>query len=154
MGGFAFADSVLALATINSVKINGAENAVVEPGKAVTATINVSLSGSPWRSTAYHFGVGIWNCVDTPDHPDGTTAEELLLINAPVKTGTSDVSFEVYENNDCTNGLGVASVASLLSAVGNAFSSGIGKIWLYVAFFVLITIVVSYFLWKNKRTTR
>ncbi len=147
ISGFFVANSASAAAVINSVKVNGADKTTIEAGAPITATINVSLtSPSVWKSTAYRFGDGNWNCVDTPDHAGNTAAAETFLITAPTKQGTSDVNFEVFENNNCTNGLDMASVpasASLSVAVINVLSFGTGKTWLSVVLLALILIVAA-----------
>jgi hypothetical protein len=152
---FFAAGSVSAAASINSVKLNGANNISVGPGSAVTAVINVTLTNSSvWRSTAYRVGNGNWICVDTPDHSANTTASETFLINAPSKQGSKNVNFEIYGNNDCTNGLDIASAsASLSTVVMNILSVGTGKIWLSVILLALIIIVVVFVIFSIVKKT-
>jgi uncharacterized Zn-binding protein involved in type VI secretion len=145
ISSFAFAGAVSADATITSVKLNGSNNSAAQGGAQITATVNVSLNGmSAWRSTAYKIGDGAWNCVDTPDH-SGNTATETFLITAPAKMGTDAVNFEIYGNNNCTNGLDIASAsASLLTAVTNIFSFGTGEIWLSALIIIILAFAVFY----------
>ncbi|MDP3882568.1 MAG: hypothetical protein Q8Q48_00745 [Candidatus Staskawiczbacteria bacterium] len=146
VGTLGFAGNVLAEATINSVQINGADSINVRAGEPITATVNASLTNSSaWRSTAYRFGEGSWNCVDTKDHKGVTTATETFLITAPVRAGTNGVSFEIYTNNDCTNGPDITVLsASLLTTFINIFSFGTGETWLSIVSSVLIIIVLAF----------
>jgi len=146
LGSFVCADNVFAEAIINSVKLNGPDNLIIKGGEQITATINVSLTNSSvWKSTAYRFGDGDWNCANTQDYSATITKEESFLIYAPIKQGTSDVNFEIYENDDCTNNLNSVSLsANLSSAVLNVLSFKTGKTWLSVVILVLIIIIASF----------
>lgn len=146
VGCFLTSNSASAAAVINNVKVNGAGAATVNPGVPITATVNVTLTSlSVWKSTAYRFGDGNWNCVDTPDHSGNTTAEETFAITAPVEAGTKNVTFEIYGNNNCTNGLDMAlAAASLSGAVMSIFSLGTGKVWLAVLIAIVVAIIIFY----------
>lgn len=146
VGGFVFAGNALASATITSVKLNGSGDATANPASKVTATVNVNLtSPSVWRSTAYRIGEGDWNCIDTPDHSGNTNALETFPITAPRQAGTNNVNFQIYENNNCTNGLDIASAsASLLTSVTNIFSFAQGGMWLFILIVIILVVAIFY----------
>jgi len=142
---FTITGNALASAIINSVKINNTDNPSIVAGTPATATISVSLTSlDVWKSTGYKFGNGNWICVDTPDHLCNTTAIESFLITAPSGIGINNVNFEIYRNNDCTDGLDMASPASLLTAGKNIFSLGTGNTWLAIILLLLIIAVVIF----------
>jgi len=146
LSNFIFAGNVLASATITSAKLNGLSDLTANPAAQVTATVSVDLTNqSVWRSTAYQFGNGNWNCMDTPDHSGNTAASETFSITAPREAGTNNVNFQIYGNNNCTNGLDMSSAtASLLSAVTNIFSFGTGEMWLSLLVIIILALAVFY----------
>jgi hypothetical protein len=150
LSSFIIAGNASASATIISAKLNGSSDLTANPNAQVTATINVNLTNSTvWRSTAYKIGTGNWNCVDTPDHSGNIVASETFLITAPREAGTNNVNFEIYENNNCTNGLDMASAsASLLTAVTNVFSLGTGGIWISLLILIILAIIIFYIVKK------
>jgi hypothetical protein len=152
-GGFFVAHTVLAYATIVSVKINGTDNSSVQSGVPIPVTVIVYLTTpNTWKSTAYQFGDGSWTCIDTTDHEGDGTVSETFFINAPSKVGENNVGFEVYGNNDCTNNSDVAIMsASLLSAFINVFSSATSKI--IILLLLTVIVVIFFVLYVVRRAT-
>ena len=157
LSSFIIAGNASASATIISAKLNGSSDLTANPNAQITATVSVNLTGSTvWRSTAYQIGAGNWNCVDTPDHSGNTTVAETFSITAPREAGTNNVNFQIYENNNCTNGLDMASAtASLSTAVIKILSLGTDQIWLsllliLIIFEIIIFYIVKIIIKKNK----
>ena len=147
-----FSASVISAETlINSVKLNGSDNLTVEGGGKIFAAVNVTLTNpSVWKSTAYRFGDGNWNCIDTQDYSGNITVIETFPIPGPAKMGTSNVEFSIYGNNDCTNGLNPKMMsANLLTSVTSVLFLGTGGIWLFVLVLIILAIIIFYIVKKS-----
>jgi cysteine-rich repeat protein len=88
--------------TITGATLDGGSSVTVARGASITAAVTVQVtSPSEWKSTRYRIGGGSWVCVDTPDHPYGSTYTESFSITAPSDLGTYNVDFEAYFSDSC-----------------------------------------------------
>jgi hypothetical protein len=152
VGFFSFAFNVSAESEIVSATLNGTSQWTTESGSQVTAIINVKLTEfSSWRSTAYQIGNEPWVCVDTPDHFGNITTSEIFPIIVSQKAGSVNVNFQIFENNNCTNGIESAiASADLSSAFMNAFSIIIQwQFLLFLALIIFLIFIIFYIVKKN-----
>lgn len=148
------ANNVLASIAVADAKVNGARNITVEGSTPILATVSVVLTDeSVWRSTAYRFGEGEWVCVNTSDHLGVDVATESFSIITPAKASTTDVHFQAYERDDCTNSLPiVVASASLLTALKDILNFENNQVWVFALLLILVIIIIvwaAYYLIKR-----
>ena len=104
--GLLLPQSIYAARTINSATLNGSGSVTVGPTATITASINVTTSGSgtsnDWNSTRYQISGQSVVCVNHTNHTSSGTFTENFTITAPGSPGTYDVSFIAYQNDTCT----------------------------------------------------
>lgn len=154
LSGLFLAGHVNAAATISNVRLDGVDNLAVESGHSITATVWADITDETvWRATAYKLGDEAWFCVDTFDHKAGLS-EEKFIIAAPIKQGTINVEFEIFENDNCTNGLDVAKAsAGLLGAASKIIMVPDNWVPWSLLLLVMFAVLLSVFYIINKWRT-
>ncbi len=109
------ATPVYADRTINSVTLNDSSSVTVVPSAPITASVNVTIdknNNTNWRSTSWNITGS--NCVNHTNHGQGTYTEN-FTVTAPDSTGTYDISFIAYQNDECN--LGSSSTYTLTGGI-------------------------------------
>jgi hypothetical protein len=107
VGGFFVPASALAARDVTNATLNGESSVTVQRDTPITASVTVRTSDHwptlPWGSTKYKIEGDNWECINTPDHGNGTTATEIFLITSPHNAGNFDVEFRAGSGDDCNN---------------------------------------------------
>lgn len=96
---------------LNWAKVDGGTSVTVAPGASITATMNVTTSGSGsglrWESSQWSIapnGFGTYYCSDTSDFTVAGTHETSFTITAPAAVGTYNAYFYAWSGQSCNSG--------------------------------------------------